>query len=132
MEHAPAKVAHRAVDLDLMSRSSFTHSIIRPAWFTQNFSETFLNPVNDEIIVPNGTGAEAYVNAEDVASVAAATLVEPELHAGSAYAPTGPASLRVDAAAQIISAPRPAKPSSTETWTAVNGGGRDGSLRRPA
>jgi uncharacterized protein YbjT (DUF2867 family) len=48
--------------------------------------------------------AEAFVNADDVASVAAATLVEPERHAGSAYAPTGPASLTVDEAAQIISA----------------------------
>jgi uncharacterized protein YbjT (DUF2867 family) len=104
MEQAPAEVAHRAVELDLMSRSSFSHSIIRPAWFMQNFSDTFLRPVNDEIIVPNGTGAEAFVNAEDVASVAAATLVEPERHAGSAYAPTGPASLTVDEAAHIISA----------------------------
>jgi uncharacterized protein YbjT (DUF2867 family) len=104
MEQAPAEVAHRAVELDLLSRSSFTHSIIRPAWFMQNFSDTFLRPVNDEIIVPNGTGAEAFVNADDVASVAAATLVEPERHAGKAYAPTGPASLTVDEAAQTISA----------------------------
>ncbi|HYZ57461.1 MAG TPA: NmrA family NAD(P)-binding protein [Streptosporangiaceae bacterium] len=104
MEHAPAEVALRAVELDLMSRSSFTHSIIRPAWFMQNFSETFLKPVDDEIVVPCGTGAEAFVNAEDIASVAAATLAEPGRHAGSAYAPTGPESLTLDEAAQIISA----------------------------
>jgi uncharacterized protein YbjT (DUF2867 family) len=104
MEHAPAEVALRAVELDLMSRDSFTHSIIRPAWFMQNFSETFLKPVDDEMVVPNGTGAEAFVNAEDIASVAAATLSEPERHAGSAYAPTGPESLTLDEAAQIISA----------------------------
>jgi uncharacterized protein YbjT (DUF2867 family) len=104
MEHAPAEVALRAVELDLESRGSFTHSIIRPAWFMQNFSETFLKPVDDEIVVPNGTGAEAFVNAEDIASVAAATLAEPEWHAGRAYAPTGPESLTLDEAAQIISA----------------------------
>jgi uncharacterized protein YbjT (DUF2867 family) len=104
MEHAPAEVALRAVELDLMSRGSFTRSIIRPAWFMQNFSETFLKPVDDEIVVPTGTGAEAFVNAEDIASVAAATLAEPERHAGSAYAPTGPESLTLDEAAQIISA----------------------------
>jgi uncharacterized protein YbjT (DUF2867 family) len=103
MEHAPAEVAHRAVELDLMSRSSVTHSIIRPAWFMQNFSETFLKPVDDQIVVPNGTGAEAFVNAEDIASVAAATLAEPERHAGRAYTPTGPESLTLDEAAQIIS-----------------------------
>jgi uncharacterized protein YbjT (DUF2867 family) len=104
MEHAPAEVALRAVELDLMSRSSFTHSVIRPAWFMQNFSETFLKPVADEIVVPSGAGAEAFVNAEDIASVAAATLAEPERHAGSAYAPTGPESLTLDEAAQMISA----------------------------
>jgi uncharacterized protein YbjT (DUF2867 family) len=104
MEHARAEVALRAVELDLESRGSFTHSIIRPAWFMQNFSETFLKPVADEIVVPGGTGAEAFVSAEDIASVAAATLAEPERHAGRAYAPTGPESLTLDEAARIISA----------------------------
>jgi uncharacterized protein YbjT (DUF2867 family) len=104
IEHAPADVALRAVELDLESRGSFTHSIVRPAWFMQNFSETFLKPVEDEIVVPGGTGAEAFVSAEDIASVAAATLAEPERHAGRAYAPTGPESLTLDEAARIISA----------------------------
>jgi len=104
MEHAPAEVALRAVELALESRGSFTCSIIRPAWFMQNFSETFLKPVDDEIVVPGGTGTEAFVNAEDIASVAAATLAEPERHAGRAYAPTGPESLTLDEAARIISA----------------------------
>ncbi|HJZ28994.1 MAG TPA: NmrA family NAD(P)-binding protein [Streptosporangiaceae bacterium] len=104
MERAPAEVALRAVELDLESRGSFTCSIIRPAWFMQNFSETFLKPVDDEIVVPGGTGTEAFVNAEDIASVAAATLAEPERHAGRAYAPTGPESLTLDDAARIISA----------------------------
>jgi uncharacterized protein YbjT (DUF2867 family) len=104
MEHAPAEVALRAVELDLESRGSFTYSILRPAWFMQNFSETFLKPVDDEIVVPGGTGAEAFVNAEDIASVAAATLAEPERHAGRAYAPTGPESLTLGEAARIISA----------------------------
>jgi uncharacterized protein YbjT (DUF2867 family) len=104
MEHAPAEVALRAVELDLESRRSFTHSIIRPAWFMQNFSETFLKPVDDEIVVPSGTGAEAFVSAQDIASVAAATLAEPERHAGRAYAPTGPEALTLDEAARIISA----------------------------
>jgi uncharacterized protein YbjT (DUF2867 family) len=104
IEHAPAEVALRAVELDLESRGSFTHSIVRPAWFMQNFSETFLKPVEDEIVVPGGTGAEAFVNAEDIASVAAATLADPERHADRAYAPTGPESLTLDEAARIISA----------------------------
>lgn len=104
IEHAPDTVALRAVELDLGSRTSFSHSILRPAWFMQNFSETFLKPVNDEIVVPCGTGAEAFVSAEDIASVAAATLSDPETHAGRAYAPTGPKALTFAEAAQLISA----------------------------
>jgi uncharacterized protein YbjT (DUF2867 family) len=109
IEHAPPDVALRAVELDLMSRPHLTHSIIRPAWFMQNFSETFLRPSNDEIVVPTGTGAEAFVNVEDIASVAAATLCEPERHAGRAYAPTGPQALTMhDARADHLARRRPA------------------------
>jgi uncharacterized protein YbjT (DUF2867 family) len=103
-EHAPPEVALRAVELDLASRTSLSHSILRPAWFMQNFSETFLKPVNDEIVVPCGMGAEAFVNAEDIASVAASTLGDPLRHAGCAYAPTGPEALTFEEAARFISA----------------------------
>jgi uncharacterized protein YbjT (DUF2867 family) len=103
-EHAPPAVALRAVELDLAERSSLLSSVIRPAWFMEDFSETFLQPVNDEIVVPAGDGAEAFVSVEDIASVATATLTEPERHAGRAYAPTGPQALTMAEAAQIISA----------------------------
>lgn len=103
IEQAPPQVALRAVELDLASRPLITHSIIRPAWFMQNFSETFLKPVNDEIVVPCGIGAEAFVSAEDIAEVAAATLSHPERHAGRAYAPTGPEALTFEQAAAHIS-----------------------------
>jgi uncharacterized protein YbjT (DUF2867 family) len=104
MEHAPAEVALRAVELDLAARSSLTSTVIRPAWFMEDFSETFLQPVNDEITVPAGDGAEAFVSVEDIASVAAVTLTDPEQHAGRAYAPTGPQALTMDEAAQLVSA----------------------------
>jgi uncharacterized protein YbjT (DUF2867 family) len=103
VEHAPPEVALRAVELDLASRSSLSHSIVRPAWFMQNFSETFLKPVNDEIVVPCGIGAESFVSAEDIASVAASTLSDPLRHAGRAYAPTGPEALTFEQAARLIS-----------------------------
>ena len=103
VEHAPPEVALRAVELDLASRKSLSHSIVRPAWFMQNFSETFLKPVNDEIVVPCGTGVEAFVDAEDIASVAAFTLSDPVRHSGRAYAPTGPEALTFEKAARFIS-----------------------------
>jgi uncharacterized protein YbjT (DUF2867 family) len=104
MEHAPAEVALRAVELNLAARDSPTGTVIRPAWFMEDFSETFLQPVNDEIVVPAGDGAEAFVSVEDIAAVAAVALTEPEKHAGRAYAPTGPQALSVAEAAAMISA----------------------------
>jgi hypothetical protein len=35
----------------------------------QNFSETFLKPVDGVITAPTGDGAEAFVDAEDIADV---------------------------------------------------------------
>lgn len=104
MEHAPAEVALRAVELDLAARDSLTSTVIRPAWFMEDFSETFLQPVNDEIVVPAGDGAESFVSVEDIAAIAAVTLTEPEKHAGRAYAPTGPQALTMAEAAVVISA----------------------------
>jgi uncharacterized protein YbjT (DUF2867 family) len=102
VDHAPPEVAHRAVELDLMGRSALTHSILRPAWLMQNFSETFLKPVDGVITVPTGDGSEAFVDAEDIAAVAAATLASPDAHAGAEYAPTGPEALTVSDAADVI------------------------------
>ena len=102
VENAPVEAAPRSVELDLARRRSLSHSILRPAWFMQNFSETFLKPVHDEIVVPCGTGAEAFVNAWDIASVAVATLIDPARHAGRSYAPTGPESLTFEEAAGLI------------------------------
>jgi uncharacterized protein YbjT (DUF2867 family) len=102
IELAPPELALRAVELDLMARSTLTHSIVRPAWFMQNFSETFLKPIDGAITVPTGDGGEAFVDVEDIAAVATATLAEPAAHAGAHYAPTGPDTLTVSEAATII------------------------------
>jgi uncharacterized protein YbjT (DUF2867 family) len=103
MNQAPPQwVAHRAVELELMGRGAITHSILRPAWFMQNFSETFLKPVGGAITVPTRDGAEAFVDAEDIATIAAATLATPDAHAGAEYAPTGPEALTVSDAADVI------------------------------
>jgi uncharacterized protein YbjT (DUF2867 family) len=104
MEYAPTEVALRAVELDLAARGSLASTVIRPAWFMEDFSETFLQPVNDQIVVPAGDGAEAFVSVDDIATVAVVTLTEPEKHAGRAYAPTGPQALTMTQAADLISA----------------------------
>jgi uncharacterized protein YbjT (DUF2867 family) len=98
-----AETAMRSVELDLLSRPGLTHAILRPAWFMQNFSETFLKPMGGAIVVPAGKGAEAFVDAEDIAAVASVTLADPEAHAGAEYALTGPEALTIEEAAKIIS-----------------------------
>jgi uncharacterized protein YbjT (DUF2867 family) len=102
IDQAPSQVALRTVELDLIARGAITHSILRPAWFMQNFSETFLKPVEGVITVPTGDGSEAFIDASDVATVAAETLASPDAHAGAAYALTGPKAITVSAAAEII------------------------------
>jgi uncharacterized protein YbjT (DUF2867 family) len=102
IDQAPPQVALRAVELDLIGRQGITHSILRPAWFMQNFSETFLKPVDDVIAVPTANGSEAFIDVDDIASVAAETLANPDAHAGAAYALTGSEAITVSEAAEVI------------------------------
>jgi uncharacterized protein YbjT (DUF2867 family) len=55
------------------------------------------------VFLDRGDGAEAFVDAEDIAAVATATLADPEAHAGAQYALTGPEALTIADAAKIIS-----------------------------
>lgn len=106
VEHAPAELALRAVELDLEARTTFSHTFLRPAWYMENFSESFLLPgivAQGQVIAPAGTGAEAFVSVEDVSAVAVASLTEPGRHAGAAYTLTGPAPVSFAEAAEVIS-----------------------------
>src|SRR5580692_1135131 len=101
-DQAPPGVDIRAVELDLMSRQAFTSSVIRPAWVMQNFTDQHLPVIQDMITVPTAGGAEAFVDAADIAAVAVETLAGPDAHAGAQYAPTGPQSLTFSQVADII------------------------------
>ncbi|MGW4125098.1 NmrA family NAD(P)-binding protein [Nocardia sp. NPDC004711] len=103
VDAAPPEMATRSVELDLIGRTGVGHTILRPAWFMQNFSETFLAPVNGVIAVPTGNGAEAFIDADDIAAVASATLADPAAHASAQYTLTGPEAITVADAAAIIS-----------------------------
>jgi uncharacterized protein YbjT (DUF2867 family) len=101
-DQAPPEVDIMAVELELIRREAFTNSILRPAWVMQNFSDEHLPVVQDMITVPTAGGAEAFVDAADIAAVAVETLVDPGAHAGAVYAPTGPEALTVAEVADII------------------------------
>jgi uncharacterized protein YbjT (DUF2867 family) len=99
---APQGIDIAAVEADLAARQAITHSILRPAWVMQNFTDDHLPVVDGVITVPSGGGAEAFVNADDIASVAAETLLHPGTHAGALYTLTGPQALTFDEVADII------------------------------
>ncbi|MEY9844414.1 NmrA family NAD(P)-binding protein [Streptacidiphilus sp. MAP5-3] len=101
-DDVPAQIDITAVEADLAARSTFTHSVVRPAWVMQNFSDAHLPVVDGAITVPTGDGSEAFVDAADISAVAAETLLAPELHAGARYAPTGPRALTVGEVTDII------------------------------
>ncbi|MBN3755576.1 NAD(P)H-binding protein [Paraburkholderia sp. Tr-20389] len=81
-------------------------TLLRASWFAQNFSEAhFLEPIlAGELALPVGDIGEPFVDADDIADVAAAALTE-DGHAGQLYELTGPRLLHfADAVAEIAQA----------------------------
>ena len=78
-------------------------TILRAAWFAQNFSEHFLlGPVLDGVVaLPADDVAEPFVDVEDIADVAVAALTE-EGHVGRLYEMTGPRLLTFTEATRLV------------------------------
>jgi uncharacterized protein YbjT (DUF2867 family) len=105
VEHAPPEVALRTIELGLQARDDVAVTILRPSWFMQNLDEGFMQPglaADGVIALPAGDGAEAFVDARDIADVAAAALLDPAAHAGQAYEITGPQALTHHEVARIV------------------------------
>lgn len=87
-------------------------TVLRCSWFSQNFSEGYLlGPVlAGEVALPAGPVGEPFLDADDIADVAAAVLTE-DGHAGRVYELTGPRLLTfAEATATIAEATgRPAR-----------------------
>jgi uncharacterized protein YbjT (DUF2867 family) len=66
-------------------------TVVRASWFNQNFNEGYLlDPVlSGEIALPAGDVPEPWVDADDIADVAALALTE-DGHSGEVYEVTGP------------------------------------------
>ena len=81
---------------------AFTH--LRPSWVLQNFLPTSgVSPVKDgKIRLPAGDGKVGFVDARDVAAVAAKALTEPG-HEGRTYELTGPEARSHQALAEALS-----------------------------
>jgi uncharacterized protein YbjT (DUF2867 family) len=79
-------------------------TIVRCAWFMQNFDENYLlEPIlGGEVALPSGNVPEPFIHADDIADVAVAALSE-DGHAGEVYELTGPRLLTIEEAVGEIS-----------------------------
>lgn len=80
-------------------------TILRPDWFDQNFSEGFLQPavLAGTVALPVGDMKQAFVDAADIAAVAAVALTTPG-HGGQTHRVSGPEALSFGEATALVAA----------------------------
>jgi len=100
------KIVPHAVVEDWLRSSGLDWTFVRASFFMQNLTTTHLTDIRDrdEIMVPAGRGATAFVDAADVGQVAAAALIDAELHRNRAWTPTGPQALTYQQIADELTA----------------------------
>jgi uncharacterized protein YbjT (DUF2867 family) len=88
---------------EAVKSSGVEWTIVRPTWFAQNFSEAFWLPGirAGSLALPTGDGATAFIDAEDIADVAAAALTD-DGHNGETYVLTGPRAISFGEAVDLI------------------------------
>ena len=82
---------HARLGEEVLRNSGVDFTIVRAAWFAQNFSEGYLrDPVLGGVLpMPGGDVREPIIDIEDIADVVVAALTE-EGHKGQLYEVTGP------------------------------------------
>lgn len=78
--------------------------VLRPTWFMQNFSEQQHLPTivgDDAIYSATGEGRVGFIDAEDIAAVAAVALTAPDFKSGELIL-TGPETLSYDRVATLV------------------------------
>jgi uncharacterized protein YbjT (DUF2867 family) len=90
--------------MEVAEEAGIGWTIVRCAWFMQNFDENYLlEPIlAGEVALPAGNVPEPFVDADDIADVAVAALTE-DGHAGEIYELTSPRLLTFEEAVGEIS-----------------------------
>jgi uncharacterized protein YbjT (DUF2867 family) len=79
-------------------------TIVRCGFFSQNFSETFPEPVRHGVLpLPTGDMTDPFLDADDIADVVVASLLD-DRHIGQLYELTGPRLLTLTEVAKTLSA----------------------------
>ena len=94
------------LDLEnVVKASDLDWTIVQPAWFAQGFSEDFLryHVLASEIRLSAGTGAEAWIDTDDVGDVMTTALLD-ETYAGRTIPISGPRPLTMTEIADVLTA----------------------------
>ena len=88
-----------------LAQSGMSWTFLRPAYFDQNLTTVLAADIRDrnQIVVPAGKGRIAFVDAHDVAAVAAAALLDPLRHTSRIWTPTSEEALGYEEVATVLS-----------------------------
>lgn len=97
-------VPHYKIEQHIL-KSGLEYTFLRPSFFMQNLSTTHRDEIKDqnEIFVPAGRGKTSFIDARDIAAVAALTLTEAG-HANRIYELTGDQALDYGQVAALLTA----------------------------
>ena len=89
---------------EVLRNSGLPFTIVRAAWFAQNFSEGYLRePILGGVLpMPGGDVAEPIIDVDDIADVVVAALTD-ERHLGERYEVTGPRLMTFAEMADVLS-----------------------------
>lgn len=89
---------------NMLANSGLDWNVVRASWFMQNFSEGFMieGILNGELMLPAGDIVEPFIDIDDIADVAVATLTRPELR-NRLFEVSGPRSMTFAQCAAEIS-----------------------------
>jgi uncharacterized protein YbjT (DUF2867 family) len=95
---------HARLGENVVRKSGVDFTLIRAAWFAQNFSEGYLrDPILEGVLpMPGGDVREPIIDVEDIADVAVAALTE-DGHSGELYEVTGPRLMTFTEMADVLS-----------------------------
>jgi uncharacterized protein YbjT (DUF2867 family) len=98
-------VPHAGIEAWLRA-SGMGWTFVRPSFFVQNLATSSAADIRerDLIIVPAGSGRTSFVDARDVAAVAARAVCDPGAHAGRAWTVTGRRGATYGEVAHLLSA----------------------------
>jgi len=98
---------HARLGEEAVRASGLDFTLVRSAWFAQNFSEGYLRyPILEGVLpMPGGAVREPIIDIDDIADVVVAALTE-DGHKGALYEVTGPRLLSFADMADILSAAR--------------------------